>query len=102
MRVNCPECGGRALITKSSEETSGYRVLYCTCKNPLCKCGFVTELTIKKIIRSSLLRKNELLKLSLLRLSKEDKEDIFQILKQERENMPCSVHHSTPSNYPLF
>ncbi len=53
MRINCRDCGNKALITKVAEETPKYAKLYCICLEPTCGHGFVSELCFSHTLKPS-------------------------------------------------
>lgn len=48
MRVNCPKCESKAIITSRENQSAGVADLYCTCTNTK-ECGttFVTTVAFK-------------------------------------------------------
>lgn len=50
MRVSCPHCKSKALITSSNALSKQVKDLYCKCKNLQCGARFVFTLAFKEII----------------------------------------------------
>ena len=48
MRVNCPNCESKAIITSRENQSAGVADLYCTCTNTKeCGATFVTTIAFK-------------------------------------------------------
>ena len=51
MRVNCPNCESKAIITSRENQSAGVADLYCTCTNTKeCGATFVTTIAFKHYI----------------------------------------------------
>lgn len=77
MRVICPNCHTKALITSSNELSSTVKDLYCQCTNTAeCGASFVTTLAYKHMINPPA-RTTSAIALNLVnRMSKEEKEKL--------------------------
>jgi len=74
MRIMCPHCGSRAIITSSNKLSNQVSDLYCQCKN-LTECGgtFVSTLAFKHTINPPARTTTEMAMNLLNRLSIEEK-----------------------------
>ncbi|SMF94415.1 Ogr/Delta-like zinc finger [Methylomagnum ishizawai] len=51
MRIVCPHCGGKAVITSRQTHTPTAADLYCQCRNTMgCGASFVYTLALKHVI----------------------------------------------------
>ena len=51
MRVNCPNCESKAIITSRENQSAGVADLYCTCTNTKeCGATFVTTIAFKHFL----------------------------------------------------
>lgn len=53
VRIQCRDCGGKALINRVSDESPNLAKLYCICLEPSCGHGFVSELCFSHTIKPS-------------------------------------------------
>ncbi len=75
MRVICPHCGNKALITSSNALSDTVKDLYCQCENRVeCGASFVATLAFKHMINPPAHTTLEIAQSLINRLSKEEKE----------------------------
>lgn len=75
MRVMCPHCGSKALITSSNALSNIVKDLYCQCENTVeCGASFVTTLAFKHTLNPPVQTTSEIAASLINRLSKEEKE----------------------------
>lgn len=79
MRVICPHCQSKALISSSNKLSSQVTDLYCQCSN-VAECGasFVSTLSFKHTINPPANTTLEIAQNLLNRLSKEEKAELLQ------------------------
>ncbi len=53
MRVHCPACGQRAIITKTNQLSLAHADLYCSCKDSECGHTFVANLSFSHTLSPS-------------------------------------------------
>lgn len=49
--INCPDCGGRAIVRDSQPITDTVRELRLNCANDDCGCSFVSQLSVIRLLR---------------------------------------------------
>jgi hypothetical protein len=55
MRICCPHCGGKAVVTNRHQITAGVADVYCSCKNKEeCGARFVATIAVKHTLRAPL------------------------------------------------
>ena len=54
MRVHCPQCRKKAIITSSKEISPNLTKLYCVCSLPTCGHGFVLDLQFSHTLSPSM------------------------------------------------
>ena len=75
MRVFCPHCGAKALITSSNILSNIVKDLYCQCENSAeCGASFVATLAFKHTINPPAHTTLEIAQSLVNRLGKEEKE----------------------------
>jgi cell division protein ZapA len=75
MRVICPHCGAKALITSSNILSNIVKDLYCQCENSVeCGASFVATLAFKHMINPPVHTTLEIAQSLVNRLGKEEKE----------------------------
>lgn len=79
MRVTCPNCQSRALITSSNELTPTVRDLYCNCTN-IKKCGatFVSTVGFKHYLNPPVSTTQQLAANLINSLPKEERKVLLQ------------------------
>jgi cell division protein ZapA len=77
MRVICPHCLSKALITSSNRLSDQVTDLYCQCTNAA-KCGasFVSTLAYKHVLNPPMRTTSEMAMSLVNRLSKEEKAEL--------------------------
>ena len=79
MRVICPHCGAKALITSSNILSNIVKDLYCQCENTVeCGASFVATLAFKHMINPPMHTTLEIAQSLVNRLSKEEKVELQQ------------------------
>lgn len=83
MRIICPHCGYKALISSSNKLSNQVTDLYCQCKNTVeCGASFVSTLAFKHTINPPAHTALEIAQSLVSRLGKEEKEalqrDVFR------------------------
>jgi len=79
MRVNCPHCQSKAIISSSNKLSSQVTDLYCQCSN-VAECGasFVSTLAFKHTTNPPAHTVSEIAMGLVNRLSKEEKAELLQ------------------------
>lgn len=81
MRVLCPNCGGKAVITHSEKQSDVISTLYCCCKNSKdCAATFVFMLSFNHYLIPPI-KTTQDIELNLLRSL--PKEQLKELLKQK-------------------
>lgn len=74
MRIICPHCGSKALISSSNKLSDKVTDLYCQCKNTVeCGASFVSTLAYKHTLNPPAHTAAEMAMSLLNRLSKEER-----------------------------
>ena len=77
MRIICPHCGSKALISSANKLSNKVTDLYCQCKNTAdCGASFVSMLTFKHTINPSAHTATEMAMRLLNSLSKEERVEL--------------------------
>jgi len=75
MRVMCPHCDSKAIITSSNVLSDMVKDLYCQCENTVeCGASFVATLAFKHTLNPPARTTSEIAMSLINRLSKEEKE----------------------------
>lgn len=78
--IICNICYSKAIIKKTERLNNELSVLYCRCTNNQCKHQFVINQEFSHTTKSSLLTKDQLLRLTISMLSSKEKEDLKTLL----------------------
>jgi len=79
MRVVCPSCGSKAVISSSSKLSEQVTDLYCRCSNVAeCGCTFVSTLAFKHTLNPPIKSTADLALSLINRLSKEERAALQQ------------------------
>ncbi|NOR69193.1 MAG: transcriptional regulator [Methylomarinum sp.] len=77
MRIICPHCGSKAVISSSNKLSNQVKDLYCQCENTIhCGAGFVSTLAYKHTINPPAHTVLEMAMSLLNSLSKEEKAEL--------------------------
>ena len=75
MRVNCPHCRAKAIITSSNELSDAVKDLYCQCENTVeCGASFVATLAFKHTLNPPVHTTLDIARSLVERLGREEKE----------------------------
>lgn len=86
MRINCPHCKSKAIITNSSPVTDKVKDLYANCTNPDCGARFVSVVEYKYDISPSKKKIKSAIEELIMAMSPRDKLDLRNKL---------DVHHAS-------
>ncbi|MGQ8705428.1 ogr/Delta-like zinc finger family protein [Serratia sp. TSA_198.1] len=82
MKVNCTECGAKAIISKTNRKDPKLSDLYCQCSDVECGHTFVMNLTFSHTISPSARSGRGLVKSLLSLLRPEDKQIALTLLQE--------------------
>ncbi len=77
MQINCPECGGKSIITTSKKLSDKVSDLYCSCKDSECGHTFVFSLSFKHSLSPSAKQNQNNLTQLLLQLDESSRQEII-------------------------
>ncbi|WP_139355393.1 ogr/Delta-like zinc finger family protein [Edwardsiella tarda] len=81
LKIECPECGAKAVIRKTNRKHSKIADIYCACSDVECGHTFVMNLTFSHTLSPSAKTGNHLLQTVINNLSPEQKQMAFELLK---------------------
>jgi len=80
MRVTCPYCDNKSIISSSNILSSKVKDLYCTCTNKECSSSFVVTLAFKHVLSPPITTINEMALNMVNNMSLEEKKAFKQKL----------------------
>ncbi|ATI63803.1 transcriptional regulator [Salmonella enterica] len=81
LKIECPECGAKAVIRKTNRKHRDIADIYCACSDVECGHTFVMNLTFSHTLSPSAKTGKHLLQAVIKSLSQEEKQMALDLLK---------------------